>query len=188
LNKSSLSSNIDDVYLLSEDDAFSLSLDKLSAKLKTNLETGLTEQEASERLRKIGPNVVPKVKNSLLKVYLEPLQNWLIIIYILVTIALAIIAVFFLPQLWLQITLWLPIILVNIIIIVLQSARAQTRLTALQNLSAPKSQVIRDNKVNVLSSENIIPGDVIFLKQGDMVPADCRIIESASLKESTKQL
>jgi P-type Ca2+ transporter type 2C len=182
LTKSSLSSSISDSYLLSEEDAFNSPLDKLSAKLKTNLEKGLTEQDASERLRKIGPNVVPKVKTSLLKIYLEPLLNWLIIIYILVSVALAIIALLFLPQLWLQVTLWLPIILVNVVIIVIQSARAQTRLTALQNLSAPKTQVIRENKVNILSSENIVLGDVLFLKQGDMVPADCRIIESASLR------
>ena len=168
--------------MLSEEDAFNSPLTVLSQKLKTNLESGLTEQEASERLKKIGPNVIPKVKTNLLKVYLEPLFNWLILIYILVSIALALIAVFFLPQLWLQITLWLPIILINVVIIVIQSVRAQTELTALQNLSAPKSQVIRDNKVNVLSSEDIVPGDLLYLKQGDLVPADCRIIESASLR------
>ena len=128
MNKSTLSSSIEDSYLLSEEDAFNSPLNKLSEKLKTNLETGLTEQEASERLKKIGPNVVPKVKTNLLKVYLEPLLNWLIIIYILVSVALALIALFFLPQLWLQITLWLPIILVNVVIIVIQSARAQTRI------------------------------------------------------------
>ena len=182
MNKSTVSPNIEESVLLSEEEAFNSPLSKLSEKLNTNLETGMTEQASLERLKRIGPNIVPKVKSSLLKIYLEPLLNWLIIIYILVSVALAFIALFFLPQLWLQITLWLPIILVNVVIIVIQSARAQTQLTALQNLSAPKSQVIRDNKVNVLSSENIVPGDVIFLKQGDMVPADCRIIESASLR------
>jgi P-type Ca2+ transporter type 2C len=182
LNKPKLSASIEDGLPLREEEAFNLPLTTLSEKLKTNLETGLTEQAAAERLKKIGQNVVPKVKSSLLKVYLEPLLNWLIIIYVFVSVALALIALFFLPELWLQISLWLPIILINIIIIVVQSARAQTELNALSKLSAPKSQIIRDNKVNVSSSENIVPGDVIFLKQGDMVPADSRIISSASLR------
>jgi magnesium-transporting ATPase (P-type) len=99
LSKSTPLHSIEDSFLLSEDDAFNSSLINLSEKLKTNLETGLTDQAALERLKKNGPNVVPKVKANRLKLYLEPLLNWLIIIYILVSMALAHIALFFLPQL-----------------------------------------------------------------------------------------
>jgi Ca2+-transporting ATPase len=66
------------------------------------------------------------------------------------------------------------------VIILVQSFRAQTKLTALQKLSAPKSNALREGKLVVLASENVVPGDVVFLKQGDLVPADCRVIAASS--------
>lgn len=154
----------------------------LAERLGTNLETGLTQQVADEKLRQFGPNVVPSVKANKLKMYLEPLKNWLILIYICVSAALGIIALLFLPQLWLQVMLWLPILLLNIIIIVVQTARAQNKLTALQKMSSPKSHVIRDKQVTILPAEKLVPGDIIVLKQGDLIPADCRIINSSALR------
>jgi ATPase, P-type (transporting), HAD superfamily, subfamily IC len=169
-------------YDFSDNEAFSASIDKLAKKYGTNLEAGLTQQAAEERLRQIGPNVVPRVQTGKLKLYLEPLKNWLIIIYVSVSAALALLAAFFLPQLWLQISLWLPIVLLNISIVIVQTARAQNKLTALQKLSAPQSHVVRDKQVVTLPAENLVPGDILVLKQGDFIPADCRIIESSALR------
>jgi len=181
LKKQKLSGKLSSA-ILEDDESYSASLSELTEKLGTNLETGLTQQAAEEKLRQIGANIVPKVKTNKLKTYLEPLQNWLIIIYIIVSVALALIALFFLPQLWLQVTLWLPVLLLNVVIIVVQTARAQTKLTALQRLSAPKTHVIRDDNIVDLPAENLVPGDVVVVKQGDIIPADCRIVESAALR------
>lgn len=78
--------------------------------------------------------------------------------------------------------MWLPIIAGNIVVVIVQSIRAERGLTALQKLSDPKSNVKRDNKVVEIPSENLVPGDIILLKQGDIIPADSRIVSSENLR------
>jgi P-type Ca2+ transporter type 2C len=169
-------------FVLAESEAFSLPMDELGKRLETNFETGLSHQEADSRLMQIGPNVVPKVASNRLKKYLAPLANWLIAIYLIVSTVLAFLALVILPQLWFQIAVWLPIISGNVIVIIVQSIRAEIGLTALQKLSDPKSNVRRDGKVSAVPSECLVPGDVLLLKQGDLIPADMRLITSQNLR------
>ncbi|MFB3887903.1 MAG: cation-translocating P-type ATPase [Candidatus Bathyarchaeia archaeon] len=169
-------------FILNEDEAFRLPLADISKKLKTNLENGLTRQEATERLQKTGPNCVPKIAINRLKMYLAPLSNWLIVVYLIVSTALAVLALVILPSLWFQVAVWLPIITGNVVVIVVQSVRAERGLTALQKLSSPKCNVKRDGKVTLIPSEELVPGDIILLKQGDIIPADARVITSVSLR------
>ncbi len=77
---------------------------------------------------------------------------------------------------------WLPIITGNVVVIIVQSIRAEKGLTALQKLSSPKSNVKRDGKVAVTCSEDLVPGDIILLKQGDIIPADARVVSSVNLR------
>jgi Ca2+-transporting ATPase len=169
-------------FILTENEAFALPLNEISEKLKTNFETGLTQREAGERLTKVGLNNVPKIAVNRLKMYLAPLSNWLIAVYLIVSTLLAVFALVILPQLWFQVGVWLPIIIGNVVVIVVQSIRAEKGLTALQKLSTPKSKVKRDGKVAVTYSENLVPGDIILLKQGDIIPADARVVASANLR------
>jgi P-type Ca2+ transporter type 2C len=182
VNKQRTQSTEGTEFVLSESEAFSLPLDELGKKLEANFETGLSHQEADSRLMQIGPNVVPKVASSRLKKYLAPLANWLIVIYLIVSTVLAFLALVILPQLWFQIAVWLPIISGNVIVIIVQSIRAEIGLTALQKLSDPKSKVKRDGKVSVVPSDCLVPGDVILLKQGDIIPADMRVVTSQNLR------
>jgi P-type Ca2+ transporter type 2C len=182
LNKQKLPSFLAEEFILNDPETFTLPLNELSKKLKTNFETGLTQQDAQERLQRVGPNIVPKVAVNRLKLYLAPLSNWLIAVYLIVSTVLAFLALFILPQLWFQLAVWLPIIAGNIVVIVVQSIRAERGLTALQKLSNPTSNVKRDNKVVEIPSENLVPGDIIVLKQGDIIPADARIVSSQNLK------
>ncbi len=167
---------------LDEIEAFTLPLDTLREKLKTNLNSGMLQQDAEERLKSIGPNVVPRVKTSFLRVYLAPFLNWLITVYLIVSTILAFFAFFVLPQVWFQVTEWLSVIAVNVIIVIVQQARAQTEFSALQKLSAPKSKVLRDGRLTEVSSEELVPGDIIKLEQGDRIPADARVIVGSSLR------
>ena len=169
-------------FILAENEAYTLPLNEISRKLKTNLETGLTKQEAEERLQKVGPNNVPKIAVNRLKLYLAPLSNWLIAVYLIVSTMLVALALVILPQLWFQVGVWLPIIAGNVIVIIVQSIKAESGLNALQKLSNPKSNVKREGKAGVTASENLVPGDIILLKQGDIIPADARIISSTSLR------
>jgi len=167
---------------ISEVDTYSLPLKDLIKKLKTDLENGLDQKEAERRLSIFGPNIIPKIKPSLFKIYIAPLLNWLINIYLIISTILAIFAFLILPEIWGQVIEWLSVLAINAALAIVQQARAQTKLEALQRLSAPKSKVIREGKVIEIPSEQIVPGDVIKLDQGDRVPADARIISASSLR------
>jgi P-type Ca2+ transporter type 2C len=169
-------------YVLTENEAFMLPLSEIEAKLKTNLETGLSQEEAKERLLRVGINSIPKIAVNRMKMYLAPLSNWLIAVYLIVSTILAVLAIVILPQLWFQIAVWLPIITMNIVVIIVQSIRAERGLTALQKLSSPRSNVTRGGKAVLTASENLVPGDIVLLKQGDIIPADLRIISSVNLR------
>jgi Ca2+-transporting ATPase len=63
-----------------------------------------------------------------------------------------------------------------------QEYRAEKAVEALKKLAAPKAKVLRDGKLRVLDAKNLVPGDIIFFEQGDILPADVRIIEAVNLK------
>ncbi|MCW4027102.1 MAG: cation-transporting P-type ATPase, partial [Candidatus Bathyarchaeota archaeon] len=162
-------------------EASGLPIDESEERLQTNLEAGLTKEDAEERLVRFGANVIPKVKPSLFRIYIAPLLNWLINIYLIISTVLALLA-FILPEVWPQIAQWLSIVSINAALAIVQQARAQTKIEALQRLSAPKSRVIRDGALTEIPSELVVPGDIIQLRQGDRIPADARIIAARSLR------
>jgi Ca2+-transporting ATPase len=173
---------------LDKAEVYTLPLGVLVERLKTDLKQGLSQKEADERQRVFGSNVIPKVKPSFFKVYIAPFLNWLISIYLIISIALAILAFFLVQEIWGQVIYWLAIIAVNALVTVVQEARAQTKLEALEKLSAPKSKVVREGRLIEISSEEIVPGDMIKLEQGDRVPADARIVEASNLRVNEASL
>ena len=74
------------------------------------------------------------------------------------------------------------VVIINAVLGVYQESKAEKAIEALQEIAAATSNVIRDGKVVTIKSEDIVVGDVIVLEAGDSVPADCRIIECASMK------
>jgi len=147
-----------------------------------DLKSGLSQQEAERRLATFGPNVIPKARSNLFRIYVAPLLNWLVNIYLIITAILAVFAFFILPNIWGQVAFWFVFIGVNAVVAIVQQARAQKNLEALQRMSPGKSKVVRDGQVKEIPSEQVVPGDVIKLEQGDRVPADARIIASSSLR------
>ena len=74
------------------------------------------------------------------------------------------------------------IVVINALIGVIQENKAEVALEALEKQASPKSRVLRDGKVTVLASDELVVGDVVLLKEGDFVPADITLIEASSLK------
>ena len=89
---------------------------------------------------------------------------------------------------WIEPIVIVLIILINAVLGVLQESKAEAALEALKQLSAPMARVIRSGAVTSVPSSQLVPGDLITLEAGDFVPADCRLIESASLKSDESAL
>lgn len=144
---------------------------------------GLSSQKASAKLLKIGPNALMAAKKrSLWKLLGHQFINPLIIILIVASI------VKFFTGHFLDAIVLAMTILFMAFISFFQEMRAEKAIDALKNLSAHKSKVKRDGERVVISSEDLVPGDLIFLEMGDKIPADARLVEAKNLKINESML
>ncbi len=176
-----------DKDLFRDEEVYTLPIDEIISRLNTDPDKGLQKEEAIRRYKEFGPNVLPKVKGSIFKVYIAPLLNWLINIYLIVCAILIVLAMWQ-PSVWGQVTQWLAVIAVNAFIAVFQQVRAQSKLEALESLSAPKSRVMRDGQMQEIDTSELVPGDIIELSEGDKVSADARILKAANLSVNEASL
>ncbi len=168
---------------------FELSATQTAQMLETDLQNGLSEEEASKRLLKYGANrISDKKKKSILKRFLEQFNDFMIIVLLgaaavsFVTSALAGDA---------DITeslIILAIVTFNAILGTVQEIRAEHSLDALKKLSSPHALVTRGGKEYKISSEMLVPGDIIRVRAGDMVVADCRLIDCDGLSADESSL
>ncbi|MFQ6866335.1 cation-translocating P-type ATPase [Blautia sp.] len=151
-------------------------------KEQNSSEQGLSTQEAKERLSKYGKNELEKgKKTSLIQRFLKELADPMIIILI-VAAAISGITAFYEGESFADVIIILAVVVINAVLGVVQESKAEAAIEALQEIAAATSKVLRDGKVTVLKSDELVPGDIVLLEAGDAVPADGRIIESASLK------
>jgi len=138
---------------------------------------GLSQEEAELRLKEYGPNKLPEAKaESVFLIFLRQFQSPLI--YILLGAGLLVlltkefvdaVAIFF-------------ILLFNAVVGTFQEGKAQNTLSALKKMTETKTSVLRGNKEKIIFDRELVPGDIIILKEGEKVPADARVIESTGLK------
>jgi len=152
------------------------SISDVAKALDADISQGLQTADAQKRLSDNGPNLLPK-KGSIIwwKILLEQFSSfivWLLIAAAVVAGLLGEVVDFFAI---------LAIVVLNAVLGFFQEFRAESALEALQKLAAPTSKVIRDGRLQTLSSEQIVPGDFLLLEAGDTVPADGRIIDLAHM-------
>ncbi|MFW9783162.1 MAG: cation-translocating P-type ATPase [Candidatus Heimdallarchaeota archaeon] len=164
-----------------EENYYNLDLEPIFEKLQTDPKHGLTEKEARRRLEKDGLNEIPKVSKGFIKIYLAPLFNWLIVIYLVGALILFLAWLFGGEGQLIFISLTLGIVLLNCLVAIVQQYRATKKLEALRELTAPTSTLIREGKKIEVPTKDIVKGDLLVLSQGDKIPADSRIIESFNL-------
>ena len=152
-------------------------------------EEGLTTAEATERLSKYGRNKLKEApKPTLLQRFLAQLKDPMLIILIIAAAVSAVTTVINnnMPgaeqESLAEVFIILIVVLLNAILGVFQESKAEAAIEALQTMTAATCKVMRDGKMVVLHSDELVPGDVVILEAGDAVPADGRIIENASLK------
>ena len=145
-------------------------------------ENGLSDAEAQKRLEKNGKNRLRETKGkSIILRFLEQLADPMIIILIVAAAISGVLAVVE-NESFTDVIIILSVVIINAVLGVYQESKAEKAIEALQKMSAATSKVLRDGRVTVIRSEDLVVGDVILLEAGDAVPADARLLESASLK------
>ena len=143
---------------------------------------GLTSEEAERRLAADGKNRLAEApKDSLVKRFFAQMADPMIII-LLAAAAISGVTSFFSNESFADSIIILFVVIVNAVLGVYQENKAEKAIEALQQMSAAESRVMRDGRVQRVHSEDLVKGDVVLLEAGDAVPADGRLLESASLK------
>lgn len=140
-------------------------------------EEGLGDAEAAERLKKHGRN---ELRSKPPKTILQMLKAQIIDPMVLILIGAA--AFSAILQEWTEAAVIFIIVIVNAVIGIVQEKKAQSSLETLRNMSAPTARVLRQGEESVIPASELVVGDVVMLGDGDMVPADLRLIDSANLK------
>ena len=154
---------------------YSLTLEETAGILGTNIKNGLSSQESLTRLQKYGANSLKEKKGPTpFKIFLEQFKDFMI--WVLIGAA----AVSGFLQEWVDALAIIAIVIVNAILGFIQEYRAEKSLAALKKLSSPNSKVIRDGKLQMIPSADIVIGDLVELEAGDNAPADSRLIYATS--------
>ena len=145
-------------------------------------ENGLSNAEAAERLAQYGPNKLKEgEKESLISKFLHQLADPMTIILIIAA-AISGVTAAYSGEGFADVIIIMAVVIINAVLGVYQESKAEAAIEALQEIAAATSKVIRDGHQMTIRSEELVPGDIILLEAGDSVPADARIIESASMK------
>ena len=171
-------------------DWFKLSCEDVAEHLKTNIENGLTNEDVEKKQKEYGLNELEsKKKKPLIVKFLEQFKDFMIIVLIIAAIVSGVIGISEEGLSGIKDTvIILIVVIVNAIIGVAQENKAEKSLEALQKLSSHAAKVLRNGKIDVIPSRQLVPGDIVILDTGDYVPADLRIIEAANLKSQESSL
>ncbi|MBS4021526.1 MAG: HAD-IC family P-type ATPase [Dethiobacter sp.] len=155
---------------------FQMKVDKAFEKLRSR-KTGLTEQEAEERLQQYGANEIEDIqKIALWQIFLAQFKDPLIYILLAAAVVTTLLREF------IDTYVILAVVFINALIGFIQEFKAEKATRALSELASPHSRVIRDNKSMEIDSRQLVPGDIVLLSSGNRVPADLRLWDTIKLE------
>ena len=164
--------------------------EEVLSELSVDSKVGLNSETVKDLLAKYGENKLKeKKKKSNTERFFDQFKD--VMIFILIIAAIVSFGVVIVEKNWGELfepALILLIVILNAIMGVYQEGKAEKALDALKNMSAPHARVIRDGVESVIDASGLVPGDIIKLEAGDFVPADARLLESASLKSEESVL
>ena len=144
--------------------------------------SGLSEEQAEERLKKYGENKLAEAKKTtVLQRFFQQLKDPMLLI-LLAAAAVSAVTNALSGESFTEVFIILVVVLLNAVLGVIQESKAEAAIEALQSMTAAKCKVLRGGELKVIESSRLVPGDVVVLEAGDAVPADGRLLESASLK------
>lgn len=143
---------------------------------------GLSAQEAEKRLREHGENRLKEAeKLTLFQRFVQQLKDPMLLI-LLAAAAVSAVTNILSHESFTEVIIILLVVLLNAILGVVQESKAEAAIEALQTMTAATCKVLRDGQQVTMESRLLVPGDVVLLEAGDAVPADGRVLESASMK------
>ena len=161
----------------------SSSVEEVSKNLKTNVNIGLSEDEAQKRFERYGPNnLKEKKKESIFVKFIKQFNDFMIITLIIAAIVSAVVSKLNGEADYIDSIIIVAIVVFNAIMGLVQEQKAEKSLEALKKMSAPNAKVRRNGRVQEIDATMVVPGDVVILEAGNYVPADCRLINSYNLK------
>lgn len=156
-------------------------------------EEGLSSKEAKERLERFGPNLMEKKKKATLpSIFLNQFKDSLVILLIFAAI-LSFVTIHMENgeggfEEYLEPIAIVAIILTTAILGTVQEYKAEKAMEALEKMSSPYARVIRDGKEMEVPAKSLVPGDIVILEEGDIVPADLRLLDERSLQADEASL
>ena len=170
-------------------DWHNMSYSEVCKNLDTDIKKGLSSSQAQSRLDKYGKNALTqKKKQSIFIKFLSQFKDFMVLI-LLIASGISFVTAFvsgdgdFIDPIMILI-----IVILNAVVGTVQECRAEKAIDALKKLSAPHTKVIRNGKLITVLSDELVRGDIISFESGDLICADCRIIESSSLKAEESAL
>ena len=160
---------------------YNQSIEEVAQGLETDPSSGLKPEEIQKRIEKYGKNSLVQKKNrSFLAMFISQFKSFLIILLIIAAVISGIMGIKTGEGL-LDTYIIIGILLLNAFIGAYQELKAQKSLESLKKMAAPMAKVVRNGEPMVVNVEDVVPGDVVELEVGDIVPADIRITESYSM-------
>ncbi len=148
-----------------------MSIEDTLKDLNTSLKNGLSEEDAKKRLEKYGLNEIPEKKKSPILKFLSYFWGpipWMIEIAALLSV---------LVQHWEDFWIILSLLILNAVVGFWEEKKAEDVIAFLQNKMAIRARVLRDGKWKVIPGKFVVPGDIVRIRMGDIVPADIKLID-----------
>ena len=160
-----------------------ISLRQVIAELKVDVNNGLSSEQVNIRQQMYGKNKLEQKKEkSIFRRFFEQLSDYMVIILLIAAVVSFVTSIMQGEADFVDPIIILIIVVLNATIGVFQENKAEKALEALKKMSSPTAKVKRDSEILTVSSEDLVVGDIIILKTGDFVPADCRLIEAINLR------
>src|SRR5699024_10961152 len=167
---------------MSQEPYYNATAEETAEMLGTDTVRGLSGEEARKRLTEYGRNEFRRAKRkSLLVKFFAQFRSFMIIVLLVAAVISGVVG-YMHGEGFTDAVIILGIVVLNACIGVFQEARAEKSLDAMERMSAPHSKVVRDGRMRVVESQELVPGDLVVLETGDSVPADMRLTEAVNLK------
>ncbi|MGI6074156.1 MAG: calcium-translocating P-type ATPase, PMCA-type [Fermentimonas sp.] len=156
--------------------------DDVLKEFEVSSDKGLSGEEVSKRKEKYGLNkLITTKQKSLFRIFLDQFKSSMVLILFLAAVVSGVIG-YIEGEGFVETIVILAILIVNAVIGTVEEMRAISSLDALNKMSSPRTKVVRDGQTEEVDSTEIVPGDIVVLDTGDIIPADMRLVEAVNLK------